>query len=66
MSRIIFTFLFCCWPILYEKEYDILRIKNILVKSLEHVTDNIYFIILLLANDFKRVVTSQDPLALHV
>lgn len=52
--------------ILYEKQYDILRIKITLVKSLEHVTNNIYFLILLLANDFKRVVTSQDPLALHV
>jgi len=36
--------------ILYEKQCDILRIKNTLVKSVEHVTDNIYFLILLLAN----------------
>lgn len=52
--------------ILYKKQYDIQRVKNTLVEYVEHVTDDIYFLILLLANDFKRVLTSQEPLALHV
>ena len=43
-----------------------LIVKNASVKCVEHVTDNIYCLVSLLAGDFKRVVPSQDPLALHV
>jgi len=54
MKIIIYKIKFCYVSItsvkyhhlLYEKQYDILRVKNILVKSVEDVTDNIYFLIL--------------------